>query len=131
MVIHLVRRRLGAICLIASGAACAHAGPLTILYETFAGSEIVAFNVATATQIGSHAGEATNVAASGGKVFWQDGINIFQANPDLTGVSLLWTNLDPPSGFAVDAPDQILYETFAGAEIAALNTATATQIRLP
>jgi hypothetical protein len=93
--------------------------PDHILYETFAGSEIAALNTATTTQIAVHAGNATNVAVSGGKVSWQDGVNIFEANPDLTGVSLIWTNLDAPAGFAVDAPDHILYETCAGSEIAA------------
>lgn len=93
-----------------------------LLYESFAGIEIAALSGANpSVAVGIHPGNATNVAAGGGKVFWQDGVNIYTANSNLSGVSLFHSNGIAPTDIAYDASTNILYETFAGIEIAALD----------
>ena len=76
--------------LLAPGGASA---ATNILYETFADSEIVGISTANpGIGVGVHIGNATNVVAGGGKVYWEDGLNIWSANPDLTGASIIHTN---------------------------------------
>ncbi len=95
-----------------------------ILYETFAGIEIVALSAANPNSgIALHSGNATNVVAGGGRVYWEDGLNIWAANPDLTGASIVHTNGVAPTGLGLDVQDGILYETFAGIEIVAVSAA--------
>jgi PEP-CTERM motif len=87
-------------------------------YETFAGDEIGGGRLSSDMQgIGSLERNATNVAVGGGFVYWQDGVNIFRANPDLTGVTLFHHNGIAPTDFAIDADHDAYYETFEGIEI--------------
>ena len=101
----------------ASGAANAETG---YLYETFAGHEITALSLTGGASF-DFFGNATNVVAGGGKVYWQDDLRIFMANPDLTGASVFHINGTAPTGLGLDAKDGFLYETFAGHEITALS----------
>ena len=50
------------------------------LYETFAGHEITALSLTGGASF-DFFGNATNVVAGGGKVYWQDDLRIFMANP--------------------------------------------------
>jgi hypothetical protein len=93
-------------------------------YESFAGIELAAISIANPySAIGIHYGNATNIAVGGGKVYFQDGVNIFSTNPDLTSVSLFHSNGLAPTDIAVDAKEGVLYESFAGIELAAISIA--------
>src|ERR1700760_4985929 len=61
------------------------AGPAAALesayYESFVRSEIAAMSLTVpGTQLGIHLGNATNIALGGGKVYFQDGVDIYSAN---------------------------------------------------
>jgi hypothetical protein len=89
-------------------------------YESFAGIELAAGSLASPSGgVGLYNGNATNIAVAGGKVHFQDGVNIYSANPDLSGVTLFNTNGVAPTDLAVDAVNGIYYESFAGIELAA------------
>ncbi len=95
-----------------------------IYYESFAGIELAAASIANpSSEIGFHSGNATNIAFGGGKVYFQDGVNIYSANPNLTNVTLFHVNGVAPTDIAIDAVDGIYYESFAGIELAAASIA--------
>jgi hypothetical protein len=54
----------------------------------------------------------TNLAVLGGKVYFQDDGAIFEADPDLTDVSLVWGFSDSPTDFALDPSGKTLYASF-------------------
>ena len=47
-------------------------------------------------------GDVQNVAAGGGKIYFQEGVDIFSANPDLTDITLFHTNGAAATSIAVD-----------------------------
>jgi hypothetical protein len=98
-----------------------------VFYESFAGSELAALSLANpGTQLAVYLGNATKLAVGGGKVYFQDGVNIDSANPNLSGVKLFRVNGAAPSDIAVDADVGVFYESFAGSELAALSLADPT-----
>ena len=71
-------------------------------YESFAGIELAAGSLANPSGgVGIYSGNATNIAVAGDKVYFQDGVNIYSANPDLSGVTLFHTNGVAPTDLAV------------------------------
>jgi hypothetical protein len=93
-------------------------------YESYVQSEIAALSLTVpGTQIGVHLGNATNIAIGGGKIYFQDGVDIYSANPDLSGVTLFRHNGAAPTDIAVDASAGVFYESFEGSELAALSLA--------
>jgi hypothetical protein len=107
--------------LIATGPAAAFE---SAYYESFIQSEIAALSLTVpGTQIGVHFGDVSNIAVGGGKVYFQEGVDIYSANPDLSGVTLFRHNGDAPTDIAVDAAAGVFYESFAGSELAALSLA--------
>ena len=96
----------------------------SVYYESIAGSELVAASLANPVHgIGVRAGNVTNIALAGGKVYFQDGVNIYAANPDLSGISLFHTNGVSITDLAVDAVNGIYYESIAGSELVAASLA--------
>lgn len=88
-------------------------------YESF-GTEIVAIDLTNPSQLrGIRMGSITNISVSGGKVYYQDGINLYVGNADLSVVSLFHTNGVAPTDFAVDAENNVYYESF-GTQIVAI-----------
>ncbi len=81
------------------------------LYETF-GNVLYSLDFKSQTELGSYNGNAANLTAVNGDIYWQDGVNIDEANPNLTGIKTIWTNLDAPTDFALDSAGDTLYETF-------------------
>ena len=82
-------------------------------YESF-GTEIVAIELANPSHLlGIRTGNITNISVSGGKVYYQDGIKIFVGNADLSSVSLFHTNGVAPTDLAVDADNNVYYESLA------------------
>ena len=69
----------------------------------------------------------TNISVSGGKVYYQDGIKIFVGNADLSSVSLFHTNGVAPTDLAVDADNNVYYESF-GDEIVAIELANPSHL---
>jgi len=65
-------------------------------------------------------GDVQNVAAGGGKIYFQEGVDIFSANPDLTDITLFHTNGVAPTSIAVDAADNVLLEAFGTGGLSAL-----------
>ena len=62
-------------------------------YETFAGSEIVAIDLANPSLLlGIKTGNISNVAVGGDTVYYQDGRQIFAGNANLSSTSLFHTN---------------------------------------
>ncbi len=85
-----VRSVLVAVVLSALFASPAHAGTL---YQSFGAFGLSGVSLANSTvSTGSYSGNATNLAVGGGKVYWQDGTSILDANTNLTGVMLFHTN---------------------------------------
>jgi hypothetical protein len=119
-------RRALSILLCATGAALS-VGATTAqaagaYYETFGGLGIAAGkldNPSYGYGQGSVSGNATNVAAGGGYVYWQDGVNIWRANSDLSGAAIWHVNGLSPTDFTIDVAAGAYYETFGGLEIAA------------
>ena len=98
----------------------ANAAYQSAYYESFAGIELAAGSLANPSGgVGLYNGNATNIAVGGDKVYFQDGRNIYSANPDLSGVTLFHVNSIAPTDLAVDAVNGIYYESFAGRELAA------------
>lgn len=89
------------------------------LYESF-GSQIAALNLSTPS-IGLRIlpGAFSNISVAAGKVYFQSGVDIFVADADLSNVSLFHRNGVAPTDFAVDADNNVYYESF-GTEIVAL-----------
>jgi hypothetical protein len=102
-------RRALSILLCATGAALS-VGATTAqaagaYYETFGGLGIAAGkldNPSYGYGQGSVSGNATNVAAGGGYVYWQDGVNIWRANSDLSGAAIWHVNGLSPTDFTID-----------------------------
>ena len=93
-----------------------------IYYESFAGVELAAISLSSPTSsIGVHLGNATNISAAGDYVYWQDGSDIYRANPDLSGAVLFHSNGGVPTDIAFDAAHDVYYESFAGAALGALS----------
>ena len=101
------------------------AGTPARIFETFSGTggEIASLNPSFTFEYGSIQGDFSNVTAGGGKVYYQSGLNIYSADPNLGGASLLHTNGVAPTDIAVDASRGLFYESFAGEEVAVVNTA--------
>jgi MYXO-CTERM domain-containing protein len=96
-------------------------------YESF-GTEIVAIELANPSHLlGIRTGNITNISVSGGKVYYQDGIKIFVGNADLSSVSLFHTNGVAPTDLAVDADNNVYYESF-GDEIVAIELANPSHL---
>ena len=96
----------------------------SVYYESIAGSELVAASLANPVHgIGTRAGNVTNIAVAGDRVYFQDGVNIYAANPDLSGISLFHTNGVSITDLAVDAVNGIYYESIAGSELVAASLA--------
>ncbi|MBI3370068.1 MAG: PEP-CTERM sorting domain-containing protein [Burkholderiales bacterium] len=94
------------------------------LYESFAGSEIVAISLADSSRaLGIRLGNATNITAGGGKVYWQDGTRIYRANSDLSGAALFHTNGIASTDIELVLESGALLESFAGSEIVAISLA--------
>ncbi len=99
-----------------------------ILYESFAGGAVAAVNAKTGAGIGNLSIPATNMVFGDGTVYIQDGTAIYASSPTLVGLTLVLNNRVAPSGLALDAADGILYESFAGGAVAALNAKTGAGI---
>ena len=97
-------------------------------YESF-GSEIVAIDLANPSLLrGFKSGNnVTNISVSGGKVYYEDGVHIYVANTDLSSVSLFHTNGVAPIDLAVDAANNVYYESF-GSEIVAIDLANPSSL---
>jgi hypothetical protein len=107
------------------------AGPVgayeSAYYESYVQSEIAALSLTVpGTQIGLHIGDVTNIAVGGNKIYFQEGVDIYSANPDLSGVTLFRHNAAAPTDIAVDPTAGVFYESFAGSELAALSLADPT-----
>jgi hypothetical protein len=93
-----------------------------IYYESFAGVELAAIRLDAPTSAVNFLNvNASNISLGGDYVYWQDGVNIYRANPDLTGVTLFHSNGVAPTDFAIDPAHDIYYESFAGIELAAIH----------
>ncbi|ARN80223.1 hypothetical protein [Methylocystis bryophila] len=111
--------------LLTPGAAKAAPG---VLYESFGGDGVTGFFTANPGQaVGTIGVNATNVVAGGGKVYWEDGVNIWAANSNLTGASIIHVNGAAPTGLALDATTGILYESFGGDGVTGFFTANPGQ----
>ncbi len=78
-----------------------------VLYESFAGVGIFGVSLANPSRGagGSQVGNVTNLAIGDGKLYWQDGTNIFDANAaDLSDVTLFDTDSSAPTDIAIDSP---------------------------
>ena len=74
----------------------------SVYYESIAGSELIAISLSDPVQgVGFRSGDVTNIALAGGKVYFQEGVNIYVANPDLSGVTLFHTNGVAPTDLDV------------------------------
>lgn len=92
-----------------------------VYYESFSAIEIVAVSMTDGHVLGELGGHPTNISVGGDFVYWQDGLNIWRANTDLSGAAVFHTNNFFPTDFAVDAAHDAYYESFAGIEIGALS----------
>jgi hypothetical protein len=90
-----------------------------VLYESFDGRLIAALNLANPS-LGLRllAGNYSNISVSAGKVYFQSGVDIFVADADLSNVSLLHRNGVAPTDFAVDADNNVYYQTFGNRVVA-------------
>lgn len=104
------------------GAVSAMAAPIGgAYYETFAGREIAAIDLANpSTGLGVRSGNATNVAVGGDFVYFQDGTRIFKADATLSSVVLFHTNGVAPTDLAINVAGNAYYESF-GTQIAAID----------
>lgn len=90
-----------------------------VLYESF-GTLIAALDLANPSRaLRLLPGAFSNISVAAGKVYFQSGVDIFVADADLSNVTLLHSNGVAPTDIAVDADNNVLYESF-GTEIAAL-----------
>ena len=99
------------------------------LYETFGDGGVTALDLADPTVgLGNLEGNATNIVAGDGRVYFQDGSAIYASSPTLVGLTLVHDNGAAPIGLALDAADGILYESFGADGVSALSVKTGAGI---
>jgi hypothetical protein len=97
-------------------------------YETFAGSEIVAIDLANPSLLlGIKTGNISNVAVGGDTVYYQDGRRIFAGNANLSSTSLFHTNGAVATDLAINVAGNAYYESF-GTEIVAIELANPSHL---
>ncbi len=98
-----------------------------MFYVSFS-SGLLALDAATRTlNYGSVSGNVTNVLTSGGSVYWQDGRNIYRAQPNLFSAQLWYSAPEgfTPTDFAIDPAAGMLYVSFSSG-LLAIDAATRT-----
>lgn len=109
--------------LAAGWASSARADFTPILYQTFAQGQVDAIDLNTRI-FTSLSQSATNIAAGGGMVFFQNDTLLYQAGPTLGGVSTFHRDGFAPSGLALDASTGLLYQSFSQGQIDAIDLKT-------
>lgn len=117
------RAIVGAVATLATAGAAAAGTPARMI-ESFSGpfGEVASVDPGITHEYGAISGDFTNVTTGGGKVYYQSGVNIYSADPDLGGATFIHANGVAPTDIAVDASRGLFYESFAGLEVAVVNT---------
>ena len=112
---------------LAAAATPARATPGSF-YEAYASGTVAAFTLtppANATAFLADA--ATNIVATATAIYFQSGNAIYSSSTGLVGLNLVDLTPGTPAGFAVDAADGILYETYGTNGLAAVSLANPRQ----
>jgi hypothetical protein len=96
-----------------------------VLYETFGSGGVAGVSLSTPhVGIGALNDPATNIVSAGGNIYFESGTTVYETSANLQGLSVVDSlPTVAPSGFAVDAADGILYESFGQGGIDAISIA--------